>query len=241
MRSPEREKGEGLEGLIRDLMEESRERWGRVESSLEVIRRELEELKGREERWKLEKEEIKKKNILIKGLKVEGKDADKEIEELCRKLEVKVHVEVIRKVKMGGEGRDELLILKLGSEEEKKEMLWKKKLLKRSKVWVEEDLTWKERRMKWDLKDIGREEELKGGKVWIGYNKININGEWWFWDEDGGNMRDWKGNRRRGEMRNKDMEFWEAFRDRDIIFLMETWLDEKGWDKIRGRLSTGFR
>lgn len=59
MRSPEREKGEGLEGLIRDLMEESRERWGRVESSLEVIRRELEELKGREERWKLEKEEIK--------------------------------------------------------------------------------------------------------------------------------------------------------------------------------------
>lgn len=40
---------------------------------------------------------------------------------------------------------------------------------------------------------------------------------------------------------NKDMEFWEAFRDRDIIFLMETWLDEKGWDKIRGRLPTGFR
>lgn len=129
---------------------------------------------------------------------MEGKDADKEIEELCRKLEVKVHVEVIRKVKMGGEGRDELLILKLRSEEEKKEMLWKKRLLERSKVWVEEDLTWKERRMKWDLKDIGREEELKGGKVWIGYNKIN--GEWWFWDEDCGNVRDWKGNRRRGEM-----------------------------------------
>lgn len=111
---------------------------------------------------------------------MEGKDADKEIEELCRKLEVKVHVEGIRKVKMGGEGRDELLILKLGSEEEKKEMLGKKRLLKGSKVWVEENLTWKERRMKWGLKDPkeGREEELKGGKIWIGYNKININGEW---------------------------------------------------------------
>ncbi|KMQ82353.1 hypothetical protein RF55_23264, partial [Lasius niger] len=36
-------------------------------------------------------------------------------------------------------------------------------------------------------------------------------------------------------------EFWERLREWDIIILMETWLEERGWERIRGRLPIGFR
>lgn len=40
---------------------------------------------------------------------------------------------------------------------------------------------------------------------------------------------------------NKDMDFWEVIKEWDIIFLLETWLDERGWGRIRGKLPTGFK
>ncbi|CAL1680935.1 unnamed protein product [Lasius platythorax] len=55
------DKGERIEGLIRELMEESRNRWERMEASLGDIRRDLEEWKMREEGWMVEKEEIKER------------------------------------------------------------------------------------------------------------------------------------------------------------------------------------
>lgn len=42
-------------------------------------------------------------------------------------------------------------------------------------------------------------------------------------------------------IRNKDKEFWEAIKEWDIVIMMETWLDEGGWKKIRTRLLTEFR
>lgn len=32
--------------------------------------------------------------------------------------------------------------------------------------------------------------------MWVGYNKMRINGEWWFWDEKIEDMRNWRGNKR---------------------------------------------
>lgn len=37
-----------------------------------------------------------------------------------------------------------------------------KKKLKREKVWITEDLTWEERRMRWRMGEIARREEGKG-------------------------------------------------------------------------------
>lgn len=39
------------------------------------------------------------------------------------------------------------------------------------------------RKMRWRLKEIAREEKRKGNKVWRGYGKLNINRQWWTWDE----------------------------------------------------------
>lgn len=35
---------------------------------------------------------------------------------------------------------------------------------------------------------------------------------------------------------NKDKEFWKGLREWDVMTLVETWIDEKSWRKMRGRL-----
>lgn len=41
-------------------------------------------------------------------------------------------------------------------------------------------------------------------------------------------------------MKNKDPDFWGDLKGWDIIFLLETWLDERGWEKARGKLPKEF-
>lgn len=33
--------------------------------------------------------------------------------------------------------------------------------------------------MRWKLKDIAREEEKRGSRVWIRYGKVRIDERWW--------------------------------------------------------------
>lgn len=39
---------------------------------------------------------------------------------------------------------------------------------------------------------------------------------------------------------NKDKEFWRRLNEWQVILLMETWVDEKGWEKVKDKLSRGF-
>ncbi|KMQ83115.1 kazrin-A-like protein [Lasius niger] len=94
VRSPERKmggNGDMLEGLIRGLINESRDMWDRLEVSLENIRNELGEWKLREERWKKEKEEIvgrldKLKKKLEGGGEGKVKELDRGLEDVQRRL-----------------------------------------------------------------------------------------------------------------------------------------------------------
>lgn len=45
------------------------------------------------------------------------------------------------------------------------------------------------------MEEIAREEEGKGKKVWVGYDKIKIDEKWWRWDEEGEVLRDGRGNK----------------------------------------------
>jgi len=74
--------------------------------------------------------------------------------------------------------------VRLKNEEQRMEILDKKKRLKGRKERIMEDWTWKERRMRWRLEKIARRELEGGRKVWIGYGKIKIDDKWWRWNED---------------------------------------------------------
>lgn len=39
---------------------------------------------------------------------------------------------------------------------------------------------------------------------------------------------------------NKDREFWKFLESMDMVNLTETWLDEKGWDRIKGQMNKNF-
>jgi len=41
-------------------------------------------------------------------------------------------------------------------------------------------------------------------------------------------------------LRNKDKEFWKGLEEWDIIVLEETWVDEKGWKRVKSSLSKEF-
>ncbi|XP_011864832.1 PREDICTED: sodium/potassium/calcium exchanger 1-like, partial [Vollenhovia emeryi] len=40
---------------------------------------------------------------------------------------------------------------------------------------------------------------------------------------------------------NKDKDFWEGIRKWDIIYMSETWVQKKGWEKVKRWLPKGYR
>lgn len=62
-----------------------------------------------------------------------------------------IEIEWIRKIrgKEGGEG--EMVVIRLGSREQKRQVIEKKKKLKGRRVRIEDDPTWAEKRMKWRI------------------------------------------------------------------------------------------
>jgi len=82
------------------------------------------------------------------------------------------------------------------TEEDKRQVMEKKGRLKGEAIWILEDLTWRERQVRWKIREAVWEEERKGARVWIGNNKVVIEGEWWFWDEETEVLRDRMGRER---------------------------------------------
>jgi len=42
-------------------------------------------------------------------------------------------------------------------------------------------------------------------------------------------------------LRNKDTNFWKGINEWDVVVMLETWVEEKGWEKIKERMTKGFR
>lgn len=104
----------------------------------------------------------KRKNIVIKKIKVKEGKRREVVEEMMKDIGMKVKIEEIRRLKGNEEGETEMIWVRLESEEQRREILEKKKNLKDRKERIVEDLTWKKRKMRWKLEDIVRMEERRG-------------------------------------------------------------------------------
>lgn len=180
-----------LEKRVGKLEEEGEVRRERKEDrKIGLVVERMEEMERKMERR--EKEE-RRRNVVVKGLRVEDGKVKEGIEKVLGEIGGRVRIEEVRQIKTGKEDWGEMVIVRLGSEEEKRRVMKGKKKLKGGKIWIMEDLTWKERRTKWRLRELARAEEGKGNRVWIGSEKISINGQWWFWDEKGEKLVDVRG------------------------------------------------
>lgn len=151
-------------------MEESEEAGERGECGMEEGERErLERMVGRmrdmERKLEWREREEMKKNIVMRGLKVGEGNIETGIEKVMKDIGVEVRIEEVRRIKTGKGEWGEMVVVKLGSEEEKKKVMEGKKKLRGEKVWIMEDLTWEERKMRWKMKEIAKREEEKGNKV----------------------------------------------------------------------------
>ena len=154
--------------------------WGQAKAqSHEKEKKEREE---REEKLEWEMELIqrrsRRKNVIIEGLKEEKRKERKEVEEWAREvLEVDIGVESIRLV---GENK---LLVEFKCREDKEEIMAAKMKLKGTNVYVGDDLTWRERKGRMEVRKRAKEEREKGKNVTAKGNKIWVDGNLWIWDE----------------------------------------------------------
>ncbi|EZA53800.1 hypothetical protein X777_06864, partial [Ooceraea biroi] len=107
-----------------------------------------------------------------------------EAEKLLKGIALQGGVEKVIRIRTEREEWGDMILVTLGSIEERNKIMEGKRKLKGSNIWIEEDLSWEERRERWVMRKIAMEEERKGNRVWRGNRKIRINEEWWWWDEE---------------------------------------------------------
>lgn len=67
---------------------------------------------------------------------------------------------------------NKVLIAKLGKEEEKKEIMIRKNKLKGSKIYIENDLTWDERKKQEKINEWAWQRRKEGEQIKIGKGKV---------------------------------------------------------------------
>jgi len=133
-------------------------------------------LRKMEERWEWRERNERRRRVVIKGYKIRGKEVRSKVEDILKKIGAEVGVEEVREVKTGREEQGGFAVVSFRTEGEKREVMKKKGGLRGEGVWIEDDLTWKERQVRWKIREMVKEEESKGAKVWIGENRVMING-----------------------------------------------------------------
>ncbi|KMQ90533.1 hypothetical protein RF55_9482 [Lasius niger] len=165
-------------------------------------------VRGMERKLERKEREERLKNVVIRGVKTWKGDLKWGVEQVWKEIGAKVRVQELRKSRTGKEEWGDMVIVKLGSEEQKKEVLRRRKGLKGKKIWIEEDLTWEERRLRWRLREIAREEVEKGRRAWVVQERIRIDGEWW-WNKEKEVLLDGMGRsrgKRRGREKNSQIQ-----------------------------------
>lgn len=129
-------------------------------------------MKEIERKMDIKERENGKRNVIVKDAEVKEGKKREAVEDLLKYLFKHIGAEVeIKKIKrLRGEAdkKGEKLLVRLGSEEQRKEIMGKKKNVRDRKEKIWEDWTWGERRMRWKLEEIARKEEKKGRMKVVG-------------------------------------------------------------------------
>lgn len=93
-----------------------------------------------------------------------------------------------------------MVLGKLEGWEKKKEVMRAKNKLKGERVWIEDDFTREERRVKWIVERDARFEREKDKRVQIGYIELWVDGKLTLWDEI---REEWMERAGNGQMRER--------------------------------------
>lgn len=133
-----------------------------------------------EELEKAKREKIKN-NITISGLQLEKENLKNKIEEFIKE---KLEVDVI--CKKAYKNRKEIVFAELNSFEEKTNVMKNANKLKSTKIFINNELTDKEMKIQWKLREFMKEEIKNGKRVKLGYQKLTIDNVVHKWSEKEG-------------------------------------------------------
>lgn len=124
----------------------------------------------------------RRKNMIIKGIEIQGKNIKEEIEEWIKeKLGTVQTIKKAEKLVLDTNKRGkriEGVLIRMQDLEKKREIMINRKNLKGTNIFIDDDLTKKEREIQKKIRERAEEERKKGNRTRIGYQKLEINGVW---------------------------------------------------------------
>uniref|UniRef100_A0A6P7FI00 Uncharacterized protein LOC114328141 n=1 Tax=Diabrotica virgifera virgifera TaxID=50390 RepID=A0A6P7FI00_DIAVI len=156
-----------------DNIKELKEKNKKLEEGLKMANKRIEQLE----------KDRRRNNIVLKGLTLDPNDRKpvKESVEHFIGRNLKLQVKLRGAVKIG----DQIFVAEMENLTDKLSVLKNKgKLtnLQGQKVYIESDLTRKEREIQAKIRKMAKVEKDKGNNTKIGYMKLEINGKEWKWD-----------------------------------------------------------
>jgi len=158
-------------------------RWTSMESIGRDSRlscREVDRLK----KWVNDKErEERRNNVIVRGVRIpkEIEKDKKEMREWAMSL-IKEKIGVDCKV-IGCRESGTVLVIKLENEEMKKNIMRNKYKLKGDRIFIENDVSWEERRVQERIVRWAKEQKEKGIEIKIGFGRVRIGNVWRKWAE----------------------------------------------------------
>jgi len=142
--------------------------------------REVDRLK----KWVNEKErEERMNNVIVRGIRLpkEIEKDRKKIKEWAKSL-IKEKIGVDCNV-IGCRESGTVIVIKLENEEMKKEIMRNKYKLKGDRIFIENDVSWEERRVQERIVRWAKEQKEKGVEIKIGFGRVRIGNVWRKWAE----------------------------------------------------------
>lgn len=160
---------------LREEMVKREKRWDTEKKQL--IKR-IDQLENKFE--KMEKEK-RKCRLVIKGVKFEAEQKEEATKQfLTEKLGVKAEVKAVIIL----QDRRGMNLVEMKDWDSKQTVMKNKYKLKGTNVYIDNDMTPKERGIQAEIRKIAREEKSKGRRTKIGYRRITIEGVDYVWNDE---------------------------------------------------------
>lgn len=170
--------------LLRKEVKEKENKWEREKKALE------EKINSLEGRMEETERRTRKNNIIIRGWRLDETRRDEMKEKLENLLKEKLQEEV--KIKMVNKLGREIILAEMENWEEKEKIMKGKSKLRKMeetrKVYIDNDLTKKEREIQRKINFEAKERRKEGLQVKVGYKKIIIGKEEWRWNDENGSL-----------------------------------------------------
>ncbi|RLU27393.1 hypothetical protein DMN91_001197 [Ooceraea biroi] len=164
------------------IMEERLNELETKEEQMEMMIARMKQLERKDD----ERERRERRNIIMKGEGIPTEGSPKEIIKQTLRQELQIEADIEDAYWIKREQSRRMLVAKLRSWQQKKEILIKKSKMKGKKLYIDNDLTKKERDVQKEITGIARTKREQGWEVKIGYKKLIANGKTFIWEQEEG-------------------------------------------------------